>query len=122
MIENAKGITLKKIEKHINVKKHYHYEDLHQLAAELVLKDTHETKPIVNFSGDGWSGSVYCLFKSKVQGLPDIKTIDFYGSCSLCDTLLSIYENSNGVDTIKKDLATMVLHVIQSMHEQLDNK
>lgn len=49
-------------------------------------------------------------------------TVDFYGSCNLCDTLLGIYENSNGIDMIKKDLATMVLHVIQSMQEQLDNK
>ena len=122
MIENAKGITVKTIEKYIDVKKHYNYEDLHQLAAELVLKDTHDTKPIVNFSGDGWSGSVYCQFKSKVQGLPDIQTIDFYGSCSVCDTLLGIYEDSNDSDMLKKDLATMVLHVIQSMHEQLDNK
>ena len=72
MIENARGMNVKTIEEYIDVKKHYNYEDLHELAAELVLKDTHDTKPIVNFSGDVWSGSVYCQFKSKVQGLPDI--------------------------------------------------
>lgn len=122
MIENARGMNVKTIEEYIDVKKHYNYEDLHELAAELVLKDTHDTKPIVNFSGDGWSGSVYCQFKSKVQELPDIQTIDFYGSCSVCDTLLGIYEDSNDSDMLKKDLATMVLHIIQSMYEQLDNK
>lgn len=122
MIENARGMTVKTIEKYIDIKKHYNYEDLHQLAAELVLKDTHDTKPIVNFSGDGWTGSVFFQFKSKVRGLPDIQTIDFYGSCPVCDTLLGVYEDSNDSDMLKKDLATMVLHIIQSMHEQLDNK
>ncbi|MCI2836179.1 hypothetical protein [Staphylococcus lugdunensis] len=117
MIDNAKGITTKQIEKNINENKYYNYEDLHQLAAELVLKDTHNTTPIVECDGD-YEGEIYCTFKSKVNGIPDVKTMDFYGTCPFCDTLEGVYDGDN----IKNDLATMVLHVIQSMNEQIEEK
>lgn len=117
MIENAKGITTKQIEKHIDENEYYDYEDLHQLAAELVLKDTHDTTPIVEIEGD-YQGEIYCTFKSKVEGVPDIQTMDFYGSCSYCDTLEGVYDGNN----IKNDLATMALHVIQSMSEQMEDE
>lgn len=116
MIENAKGITTKQIEKYIDETVYYSYEDLHEIAAELVLKDTHDTTPIVEIEGY-WTGEIYCTFKSKVEGVPDIQTTDFYGTCSLCDALEGIYDGNN----IKNDLATMVLHIIQSMFEQMED-
>ncbi|QLF87315.1 hypothetical protein BESEP9_00114 [Staphylococcus phage vB_SepM_BE09] len=115
MIENAKGITTKEIKKHIDTNNHYFYEDLHQLAGELVLKDTHNTTPIVRYLGD-YQGQIFCTFKSKVDGVPDITTSDFYGTCPLCDTLANVYTG----DDVKNDLATMVLHIIQSMSEKIE--
>lgn len=115
MIKNAKGITTKYIEQFIDDSEYYGYEDLHELAAQLVLKDTHKTTPTVEIDGDSWGGQIFCKFTSKVDGIPNVETTDFYGSCSVCDTLEAVYEHDN----IKNDLATMVLHIIQSMSEQL---
>lgn len=117
MIDNAKGITTKEIKKRIDDNKYYSYEDLHQLAAEMVLKDTHDTTPIVEYEGE-YQGEVFCTFKSKVKGVPDITTTDFYGTCPFCDTLEDVY----GGDNIENDLATMVLHVIQSMSEKMEEQ
>ncbi|MCG2493212.1 hypothetical protein K4Q40_02785 [Staphylococcus epidermidis] len=117
MFENAKGITTKEIKKHIDDNKYYSYEDLHRLAAEMVLKDTHDTTPIVEYEGES-QGEVFCTFKSKVNGVPDIMTTDFYGSCPICDTLEAVY----GGDNIENDLATMVLHAIQSMSEKMEDE
>lgn len=118
MIEQVKGMTTKEIEKYIDNDEHYGYGDLHELAAQIVLKDTHETKPVIYDDGDGWCGELSFTFKSKIDGIKDIETTDFYGSCSFCDTLEAVYENDN----VTNDLATMVLHVMQSMSEQLEDK
>jgi len=117
MIEQVKGMTTKEIEKYIKEDEYYNYEDLHKLAAQIVLKDTHETTPIINDDGDGWSGEFSFKFKSRVDGIKDIVTTDFYGSCSICDTIEAVYAGKN----IVNDLATMVLHVMQSMGEQLED-
>ncbi|UVD42391.1 hypothetical protein [Staphylococcus phage vB_SauM-V1SA19] len=119
MLEQAKGITTDYIMEFIDKGEHYFYEDLHKLAGELVLKDTHDTNPIVINDGDGYSGTIISKFKSKVEGVPDITVSDFYGSCSFCDTLTNIYEDSDELEIIR-DLATMVLHTIQSMEEQVE--
>ncbi|WP_323705972.1 hypothetical protein P3U41_06115 [Mammaliicoccus sciuri] len=116
MIEQVKGITIKEIKKHIDADEYYSYVDLHELAAEIVLKETHDTKSIIHDDGDGWAGQLTFKFKSKVEGVKDIVTTDFYGTCSFCDTLHAIYEDND----IENDLAYMVLHVMQSMSEQLE--
>lgn len=119
MLEQAKGITTDYIMEFIDEGEHYFYEDLHRLAGELALKETHGTDPIVINDGNGYSGTIISKFKSKVEGVPDITVSDFYGTCSFCDTLADVYESSDELEIIR-DLATMVLHTIQSMKEQVE--
>ncbi len=117
MIEQVKGITIKEIKKHIDTGEYYGYQDIHELAAKIVLKETHNTQAIIHDDGDGWTGQLTFKFKAKVEGVKDILTTDFYGTCSFCDTLEAIYEDND----IENDLAYMVLHVMQSMSEQLED-
>lgn len=116
MIEQAKGMTLEKIKSHLDEDEYYGYESLHQLSAELVLSGTHNTTPDVEYEGD-YDGIIYCTFKSNIDGIPDIRTHDYYGTCSFCDTLEAIYDG----DDIMNDLAMMILHIIQSMSDQIES-
>lgn len=116
MIEQVKGITIKEIKKYIDADVYYGYQDIHELAANIALKETHDTEAFTHDDGDGWTGQLTFKFKSKVEGVNDIVTTDFYGTCSFCDTLEAIYEDND----IENDLAYMVLHVMQSMSEQLE--
>ena len=94
------------------------YEDFARLVIENIFPEWGNYKIATARSGDGYQGDVVFLitaetyYDSSTIYLTDLS----YGSCSVCDTLMSAAESEERVD----DFMRVALNFIQSMKHYFD--
>ena len=95
------------------------YEKLVKLIVEYFLPNYNSKEITVIDDGDYQGTEIFLIHEDVYQpGVEDyLYTHNYYGSCSGCDTLLSISEYQDGLPTEEqvKDYMTLCLHLIQKL-------
>jgi len=86
-----------------------------------------DTKNILNIDDGDYQGTeIFILHKNVYQQYVKdyVYTNTYYGSCSGCDTLLSIQEYGNGLpnESQVSDYMDLCLHLLQKYHYMINNE
>ena len=107
------------------------YRNLVELLFDIVINpevnNKFDTKNILTIDDGDYKGTeIFILHKDVYQ--PDIEdyvyTNTYYGSCSGCDTLLSINEYEDGLPSESQvnDYMDLCLHLLQRCHYMIDEE
>ena len=107
------------------------YRNLVELLFDIVINpevnNKFDTKNILEIDDGDYQGTeIFILHKNVYQ--PDIEdyvyTNTYYGSCSGCDTLLSINEYEDGLPSESQvnDYMDLCLHLLQRCHYMIDEE